>query len=603
MKRMGLPVGIIIVVTCLFGGAVEIVVGQSKPGESQPPIAVDEPPTPLPPALANEPAPAVPKAQASKPERDLSAPAIPDAPPVPPGDPASPNNNPKSQPAPVLPPDSLPLETVPRGRAPFENNSPFQGIPFDEGAVPTNDNPTGRQESSVSLEWIGPPVAKLGQPATYQIVVVNLNTSPVHQVRVWNRLPAGVNVLATEPHTINQGNILVWEVGTLAARQEKCLNLKLLAKTKGDFTCQAMVTFSGTSTARLRVREPKLMLKASAPEKVLVGDNATIALTVTNPGDGTADRVKVKAVLSDGLENARGRTVDFDLGNLGPNETRSVQLVCTSKAGGPQKCEAVAIAEGNLLAKDAAVVDVILPRLTIEATGPKLRYLERHAIYVFKVTNPGTAPANNVSISDQIPLGFKFASASGGGQHDFNTRTVSWFVGDLAPGQSREVSLEVVAINAGEHLHKANAIAARGLRTNAEVLTRVEGLPALLMELVDLDDPVEVGVDTAYEVRVTNTGSKTETNLQLVCLIPDKMEFRGAQCVAGCPFHLHGKELIFDPLPKLAPRADALYRIQVRGTAPGDLRFRARINADGLSEPVLKEESTKVYGDDQLPNK
>ena len=36
------------------------------------------------------------------------------------------------------------------------------------------------------------------------------------------------------------------------------------------------------------------------------------------------------------------------------------------------------------------------------------------------------------------------------------------------------------------------------------------------------------------------------------------------------------------------------------GVAPGDLRFRARITADGLTEPVLKEESTKVYGDDVI---
>ena len=56
-----------------------------------------------------------------------------------------------------------------------------------------------------------------------------------------------------------------------------------------------------------------------------------------------------------------------------------------------------------------------------------------------------------------------------------------------------------------------------------------------------------------------------------------------------------------EPLPKLAPRADALYRVNVRGVAPGDLRFRARITADGLVDPVLKEESTKVYGDDPPP--
>ena len=170
----------------------------------------------------------------------------------------------------------------------------------------------------------------------------------------------------------------------------------------------------------------------------------------------------------------------------------------------------------------------------------------------------------------------------------------------MIPGQSREVNLEVLAINTGEHKHKANVIAARGLKNDAEIITRVEGLSALLMELVDLDDPVEVGADTAYEIRVTNTGSKTETNLQLICTVPDKMEFRGATGAANCRFRVQGKDIVFEPLPKLAPRADAIYRVNVRGVAPGDLRFRARITADGLTEPVLKEESTKVYGDDAI---
>jgi len=484
--------------------------------------------------------------------------------------------------------------------APAPNLGVTENAFVEQGPGQSNDNPTGRQEPAVSLEWIGPPTAKLGQSVTYQIIIKNISSSPVQGVVVRTRLPQGVTVQATEPKAVNEVNLLTWDLGMLLPRQERRLDLQLLPDAKGDLACQALVTFTGSSTARIRVREPKLILKASGPDKVLLGDVATLALTVTNPGDGTADHVKVKAALPEGLEHARGRVVEFDLGNLGPNETRSVQLVCATKAGGEQKCEAVATAEGNLRSEDAASFEVILPRLDLTVSGPRLRYLDRKAIYVFKITNPGSAPASNVTINDQVPEGFKFLAASDGGRHDFATRTVSWFVGDLIPGQSREVSLEVLAINTGEHKHKANVIAARGLRNDAEITTRVEGLPALLMELVDLDDPVEVGADTAYEIRVTNTGSKTETNLQLICTVPEKMEFRGATGAANCRFRVQGKDIIFEPLPKLAPRADAIYRVNVRGVAPGDLRFRARITADGLTEPVLKEESTKVYGDDAI---
>jgi uncharacterized repeat protein (TIGR01451 family) len=118
------------------------------------------------------------------------------------------------------------------------------------------------------------------------------------------------------------------------------------------------------------------------------------------------------------------------------------------------------------------------------------------------------------------------------------------------------------------------------------------------MDLIDVDDPVEVGADTSYEIRVTNTGTKTETNLQLTCTVPDKMEFRAAKVGAPINHHVEGREVIFDPLPKLAPRADVIYRVSVRGVEAGDLRFQARMKADGLTVPVLKEESTRVYGDE-----
>ena len=64
---------------------------------------------------------------------------------------------------------------------------------------------------------------------------------------------------------------------------------------------------------------------------------------------------------------------------------------------------------------------------------------------------------------------------------------------------------------------------------------------------------------------------------------------------------VEGKEIVFDALARLAPRADAVYKVKVRGTAPGDMRFKAALKADGLTEPLRREESTKVYSDEDPP--
>jgi uncharacterized repeat protein (TIGR01451 family) len=494
---------------------------------------------------------------------------------------------------------------------------PSKPLPADNPILPVNDhgpkpgpltmtdekpevtvtapNPTGRQEPAVSLEWVGPPVVKVGQPADFTLVIRNACKIPVQQVLVRVRVPNGVTPSATEPKAVVDNNVLVWDLNTLMAGQEKNLQIKLLAETKGDMTPQAWVTFTGSSVTSFKVREPKLLLKASAPEKVLVGDAAAITLTVSNPGDGAADKVKIHALLSEGLEHARGNKIDFDIGDLTAGDTKTVTLLCATKIGGAQHCEAIAEADGGLNGKDNAVVNVIQPRLDLQLVGPGLRYLERKALYTLKVTNPGDAAATNVTVGDMVPVGFKVLAASDGGRHDFSTRTVSWFLGEIAPGQTREVKLEVQAINPGEHKHKATAVGARGLKSEAELMTRVEGLSALLVEMVDTEDPIEVGGETSYEIRISNTGSKTETDIKLIAEVPDKMEFKNAQGPAK--FRAEGKTIVFESIDKLAPRADALFRINVKALEQGTVRFKINVTSTNITEPVIKMEATRIYSD------
>src|SRR6185369_9453918 len=109
-------------------------------------------------------------------------------------------------------------------------------------------------------------------------------------------------------------------------KQERTIALKMVAEAKGDVLPQAWVTFTGSSVLRIRVREPKLALKVTNPDKALIGDPAAFTLTISNPGDGSADQVKIHANLSEGLEHARGNKIDFDIGSLAPGESRNVTL-------------------------------------------------------------------------------------------------------------------------------------------------------------------------------------------------------------------------------------------------------------------------------------
>jgi uncharacterized repeat protein (TIGR01451 family) len=57
------------------------------------------------------------------------------------------------------------------------------------------------------------------------------------------------------------------------------------------------------------------------------------------------------------------------------------------------------------------------------------------------ISNPGDATATNVTLSDTLPAGTTFESATGGGLESLGT--VSWSLGSLAPGASTTVSVTV----------------------------------------------------------------------------------------------------------------------------------------------------------------
>jgi uncharacterized repeat protein (TIGR01451 family) len=465
-------------------------------------------------------------------------------------------------------------------------------------APPPPRGPLTQQQASVILEWNGPANARVGHATDYNLTVRNVSAIAVQEVMVRVRIPTGMTVVSAEPRGLSEGNVFAWELGSLLAKQEKTLQLRLQTETRGDFTPQAWVTFTGSSLAKIQVREPRLVIKAAATEHVMVGDTATITFTISNTGDGPAEQVRVHALLADALEHPRGKRVDFEVGNMAAGESRSVQVICTTRNGGDQKCDGYAEAEGGLKAQIQALVHVIMPRLDLQMVGPGLRYVDRKASYSLRLSNPGDAAATNVTVNDVLPAGFKFVSATDGGRLDPNTRTVSWFLGEVAPGQMREVKVEAVAAVLGEQRQQATAQAARGLRAETDLTTQVEGLSALVLEVTDTEDPIEVGSPMAYEVRIINNGSKTETDIHIACMIPEKMEFKGAQ--GPIRYRQEGNQIIFEPVSSLAPKADLQLRLNVKPMMPGDARFTLQVTSSTLQEPLLKMEATRIYSD--MPN-
>ena len=61
-------------------------------------------------------------------------------------------------------------------------------------------------------------------------------------------------------------------------------------------------------------------------------------------------------------------------------------------------------------------------------------------------------------------------------------------------------------------------------------------------------------------------------------------------------WQVRGQQVYFEPLAELRGRAEAVYRVRVRGAKPGQGRFRVEAHAAGLARPMQQELTSHVRG-------
>ena len=455
----------------------------------------------------------------------------------------------------------------------------------------------GKQTPQISVEKVAPTEVQVGKPAKFELHVRNTGTVIAQNVQVRDLVPAGTEfVAATPPATPGSQGELVWSLGSLKPGDEAKIEVELMPHTEGEVGSVAVVAFEAEAGARSRVTRPDLTLQVTTAKEVMIGQEVMLSIKIANPGSGPATGVVLEEHVPAGLRHTAGPELEFEVGTLKPGETRELELALTAAQAGRIINRIAARGEGNLQAQAQCELEVIAPALEIQMEGPSRRYLERQATYTVSVSNPGTATTKDIELVTRLPRGLKFVKANNSGHYDPSTHTVMWSLEELPPAETGTVMLTAIPVEAGEQRLRAEGRAKENLSDEEEQTTIVEGVSALLFQVADVADPIEVKGETQYEIRITNQGSKGADNVQLAALLPPELRFVSAEGPAR--YTVKGQQVIFEPLARLAPKAETSYRIVVEGLQPGDLRMRVQVTADDLQQPIIKEESTRVYADE-----
>lgn len=469
---------------------------------------------------------------------------------------------------------------------------PVEGSPVVQAQV---TEPVLRNDPAVALDWSGPAVVKANQPTEYTLSVRNVCGQSLQKVVLQVRAPKGTDITTTNPAVKPIDGVYLWEFGTLDAKTTKSVTVTLKQPAKGDMTCQAWVTLTGTSAMKAVVKEPKLAVTIKAPDKVVVGDKVAVQCEVINTGDLAATDVKL---FVPGLTPQ-----PLALGEIAPGQTKLYREEFAADVGGVRTVETTATGADGLKASAKTTVKVLVPKLDVSVSGPKERLIGTKGKYTVTVANSGEVPVNAVRVREAIPAGFKVCATGPGRLADDR---LTWDAGDLAPGASKSFEFEGVTHTAGQLTLKAEASGDRNTKATGECVTAVEGIPGLRMELVDSTDPVEKNGEITYEIKVTNTGTKADSNVAILCELPKELEFvscsgptKGeySEQIASTPKSKAVRMVGFQAVSDLAPKTEAVFKVKVKGTGTGDVRFKAVMTSKHLTAPVTKEESTRVYGE------
>jgi len=446
----------------------------------------------------------------------------------------------------------------------------------------------------VRLEKTMPQQVELGRSFEYNISVTNITQRPLQDIIVTEQIPEHFTYTSADPTATVEGNRLIWEIGSLGPGESRLIRVSGTAAQTGQLQyCTTVVTRDVPICTSVGVVRPKLKLTTSAPEGVLLCDPIPVKFVVSNAGSGLAKGVKIVNALPAGLQTEDGTSeLVIEVGDLAPGQSRQFSATLRATRPGTYVNKAVASSTDGLKVEAEATTTVVdQPVLAINQSGPEREYLGRSVSYEITVTNVSDAPAKNAYIENDIPANVTSMKATVGAK--LVGSKIVWALGTLGPNASKTVRVSFTPLKEGTLTNTvtAKAYCAESVTTTAK--TTIAAIPAVLLEVIDIKDPVEVGGRTTYVITVTNQGSAPSTNIQISCILEDNVQY--VSSTGATTGTIEGNVLTFAPLKRLPRKSRATWRVTVTALKAGDVRFKVTMDTNELSRPVEETEATRVY--------
>ncbi|MDX2148514.1 MAG: CARDB domain-containing protein [Planctomycetota bacterium] len=449
--------------------------------------------------------------------------------------------------------------------------------------------PTGSVDSSgLLVSYVTPRQVRVGSDFDYEIHACNLTSGTLQNVIVTNTSFSNLELVSSNPQATAGPGGYSWNLGDLGPNATQVIRVRGRARSAGQLAAGCVTaSYNNSLCATTEVVQPALAItKIITPQDILICQNATMTITVSNPGTGAAENVRVVDNLPAGLTADGQAAINQEIGTLGPGESRTLTFALSAAQAQAYENVASASAAGiDQVSSDRVPLTVRTPQLTINAECSGSGLIGRNVVCRFVVTNTGNGPSTDTVITAPTPSGSQFVSADNGGVNQGGN--VVWTLGNLNAGESRTVVMTNRVMSAGNVVCSATVNGSCNTSATNQCNLTIQGVPDIGTLVTDDDGVVVVGNDHTYRVEVANQGQVALTNVRMVVTMPQGMTFVSSPL--GRDIGGNKVEFNFGNVPA---GQRPISTFVVRSSVDGELLVIGETTCNELKTPIRDDELT-----------
>jgi fimbrial isopeptide formation D2 family protein/uncharacterized repeat protein (TIGR01451 family) len=455
------------------------------------------------------------------------------------------------------------------------------------------------------------PTVNAGEPIDYELKVTNNGFSDATGIVVTDHLPTATLFVSSDPECAEAGGTITCEFPELIVGEAHTFHFEVevksgttgfienTAEVKGDQPDPEHANDESTVETPIGGLANLSIVKTGPSAPVLLGNTFTYKLAVENKGPSDAVETEVEDALPSNVkflsaattvgicEEAAAAVLTCELGTLLPKATVTIEVTVEAAEVGAFMNKATVTSNTPDLQpgdneSEAPAEIVPAADLTITKTAPATVAPDGALTYALHVENLGPSVAHHVVVTDPLPAGVAFLSASQGCAAAGLVVTCEVAGGQLAVGSAADFQITVhvpFALGGQSLSNTASAAAEEGdphPEDNTGTATSTVG-PAADLSITKTTGNAEAGKPLTYTLAITDHGPSASSAVTVKDALPAGTTFKSAAPSQGT-CSASGQEVTCQ-LGGLAAGGSAQVSItvEVGATVTGTLRNTAKV--------------------------